>query len=81
MTPAKSTRSRECNDVPANCPHDGHFVDRVLDELKWLRGQVDRLHARVDSLTTRMLVGCVTLLLSLLAGLGAVVLQLLNKSS
>lgn len=72
MTPPKSTRSRECNDVPANCPHDGHFVDRVLDELKWLRGQVDRLNNRVIAV-------CVTLIGSLVAALGAVVLQLLDR--
>jgi hypothetical protein len=64
---------RACGDVPANCPHDGKFVDRVLDELKWLRTQVDRLN-------TRMLIGCLTLMGSLIAALGAVVLQLLNKS-
>lgn len=80
MTPAKTPRDRACQDVPANCPHDGHFVTRVLDELKWLRGQTERLHTRIDSVNTRMLVGCVTLILSLVAGLGAVVLQLLNKS-
>ena len=70
---AKTTRSRACGDVPANCPHDGHFVDRVLSELGWVRSDIKRLQDRVFQVW-------ITLAVSLVAALGAVVLQLLDKS-